>query len=75
MHRRILFVISAFCIQVSVRGAVAQMVERALSMREVAGSIPAGSTYATLVFCKWKYRCIIRESNPGHVGGNDVFYH
>ena len=26
-------------------GAVAQMVERALSMREVAGSIPAGSTF------------------------------
>ena len=26
-------------------------------------------------FCRRMRKCISRESNPGHIDGNDVFYH
>ena len=61
----------------NVRGGVAQMVERSLSMREVPGSIPGASNniFSQLTQVTQKMVCIVRESNPGRPRGRRAFYH
>ena len=66
------FILSAHQVVI---GAVAQMVERSLSMREVAGSIPASSTRLHLLLqrrFRTLYFFLHRDSNPGLLGENQI---
>ena len=63
--------------------AIAQLGERQTEDLKVPGSIPGLGIFVSpanmLHFCLSKERrlvkCISRESSPGHIDGNDVFYH
>ena len=65
------------------RAAIAQLGERQTEDLKVPGSIPGLGIFVSpanmLHFCLSKERrlvkCISRESSPGHIDGNDVFYH
>ena len=56
------------------------VVSHPLCMRKALGSIPSVSTLCFVAGTRCAKEveddaCISRESNPGHIDGNDVFYH